>query len=136
MEVGKRMHIKDLPGSLEEFEQFNRAFEREHFTYAPTNAQIATATRALLLSMYLPRWLWSFGKPLVAALIDEPLLNAVGFALPPAWLRPIVQAGLRARARVQRLLPPRQEPYLFTQAPYPTYPQGYQIEGLGADRVS
>lgn len=134
MAVGTRMNIKDLPASLEAFEAFNIAFEREHFRYAPANERIASATRDLLLSMYLPRWLWPLGKPLVATLIDEPLLRAVGFDLPPPWLGQLTTSALRLKGRVQRVLPPRRTPYLFTQARYPSYPRGYQIEQLGADR--
>jgi hypothetical protein len=134
MAIGRRMGIRNLPESLEAFEAFNIAFEREHFRFAPSNARIAEATRALLLGMYLPRPFWFLGKPVVAALIDEPLLHAVGFALPPQSLRPLVAAALRLKATVQRALPPRRTPYLFTTAAYPSYPGGYQIEELGADR--
>lgn len=133
-EMSKRMNIKDLPDSLEDFEQFNIAYERKHFRYAPSNEKIALATRDLLLSMYLPHWLWFVGKPFVYALIDEPLLKAVGFPSPPAWLRGVVEGMLRLKARVKMFLPPRKRPYLFTQQHYPSYPQGYEIERLGADR--
>ncbi len=136
MEVGRRMNIKNLPTSLDQFEQFNLAYEREYFRYGPSNAQIANATRDLLLGMYLPEWLWPLGKPFVAALIDEPLLRAVGFQLPPRGLRPVVAATIGLKARLERFLPPRRKPYLFTQAIYPSYPGGYQIEELGADRAS
>lgn len=134
MAIGKRMGIKALPQSLDEFEAFNIAFEREQFRYAPSNARIAEATRALLLGMYLPRPLWRLGEPVVAALIDEPLLRAVGFAAPPSWLRPLVTGALRIKTAAQRALPPRRSPYLFTTAAYPSYPAGYQVEELGADR--
>ncbi|WP_337871546.1 oxygenase MpaB family protein [Meiothermus sp.] len=134
LEMGKRMNIRDLPNTLEEMERFNVQFEREHFRYTPSNEAIATPTRDLLLSMYLPRWLWPVGKPFVYALIDEPLLRAVGFPNPPAWLRRVVEGGLRLKARIQRLWAPRKRPYLFTAARYPSYPGGYQIEQLGADR--
>jgi hypothetical protein len=134
MEVGRRMNIKDLPATLEEFDAFNRAYEREHFRYAPTNEAIARATRDLLLGMYLPRPLWPLGEPLVAALIDEPLLRAVGFQPAPGWLRALAGGALRLKARAEGLLPPRRRPYLFTADRYPTYPSGYQIEDLGADR--
>ncbi len=134
MAVGTRMNIKDLPPSLEAFEDFNRAFEREQFRYTPANEHIANATRDLLLSMYLPRRLWPLGQPLVAALIDEPLLRAVGFGSPPAWLRSLASGGLRLKGRIQRVLPPRRAPYRFTEASYPSYPRGYVIEELGADR--
>jgi hypothetical protein len=135
LEMGKRMNIKDLPASLGDLEKFNIAYEREHFRYARSNEKIATATRDLLLGMYLPRSLWFVGKPFVYALIDEPLLKAVGFPSPPTWLRMFVEGGLKVKARVQRLLPPNKKPYLFTEANYPSYPNGYQIEELGADRV-
>jgi hypothetical protein len=136
MEVGRRMNIKNLPTSLDQFEQFNIAYEREHFRYGPSNAQIANATRDLLLGMYLPQWLWPLGKPFVAALIDEPLLRAVGFEFPPSGLRLVVASTIGLKARLERYLPPRRKPYLFTEAPYPSYPGGYQIEELGADRAS
>lgn len=134
MAIGRRMGIQELPESLEAFEAFNVAYEREHFRFAPSNARIAEATRALLLGMYLPRPLWPAGKPVVAALIDEPLLRAVGFAAPPRWLRVLASGALRLKAAIQRALPPRRTPALFTTATYPSYPGGYQIEDLGADR--
>jgi hypothetical protein len=134
MAIGRRMGIRDLPESLEAFEAFNVAFEREHFCFAPSNARIAEAARALLLGMYLPRPLWRLGKSVVSALIDEPLLRAVGFTSPPEWLRPLATGTLRLKAAVQRALPPRRRPYLFTTAAYSSYPGGYQIEELGADR--
>src|SRR5690348_3162594 len=39
-EVGRRMNIKNIPPSYEEFEQFNRDYERDHFRYADTNRAI------------------------------------------------------------------------------------------------
>jgi len=33
-----------------------------------------------------------------------------------------------------RHLPPRRRPRLITRRRHPSYPQGYRIEGLGADR--
>ena len=97
IEVAKRMDIKDLPKSLEKFEQFNLNYERENFRYAPSNKAIATATRDVLLSMYLPKWLWPIGQPFVYALIDEPLLKAVGFPSSPKWLQGVVKEGLRLK---------------------------------------
>ena len=135
IEIAKRMDIKDLPRSLEEFEQFNLNYERENFSYAPSNEVIAIATRDLLLSMYLPKWLWSIGQPFVYALIDEPLLKAVGFPSSPKWLQGVVKEGLRLKGRLQRFLPPRKRPYLLTKIKQPSYPNGYEIEQLGADKA-
>lgn len=36
-EVGRRMGIKDIPESYEDFEQFNRAYEQTHFRFVPSN---------------------------------------------------------------------------------------------------
>ncbi len=38
------------------------------------------------------------------------------------------------KARDNFFSPPNQKPYLFTEAKYPSYPNGYQVEELGADR--
>jgi hypothetical protein len=134
-EIGRRMHIGDLPESIEEFERYNVAFERAHFAYAASNEQIARATRDLFLSWFLPKWLWRAGAPLVHAMMDDRLLDAVGFARPPAALRRMADAVLRMRGRVLRLLPPRRRPRLITRQKHPSYPSGYAIEELGTFAV-
>lgn len=130
-EIGRRMNIRDLPESIEEFERYNIAFERAHFGYAASNELIARATRDLFLSWFLPKRLWPVGEPLVHALMDDRLLDAVGFPRPPALLRRMAAAALRLRARVLRLLPPRRQPRLITRQKHPSYPNGYVIEELG-----
>jgi hypothetical protein len=130
-EIGRRMNIKDVPEDMDAFERFNAAYEREHFGYAETNHAIARATRDLFLSWLLPRWLWPIGAPFVHALLDDALLDAVGFARPPARLRRLVEGALRLRGRVVRLLPPRRHPRLLTRKRHRTYPRGYAIEELG-----
>lgn len=130
-EVGRRMGIRDIPSSYEAFEHFNQAYEREHFAFAEPNRRLALATRELFLSWFLPRPLRPLGAPVVHAIIDERLLDAVGLPRPPAWLRRVVEACLRLRAQVVQLLPPRQRPRLITRMPHRTYPNGYRIEELG-----
>ena len=46
------MNIKAIPESYEEFEQYNIAYERDHFRYADTNRRVAEATRDLFLSWF------------------------------------------------------------------------------------
>jgi hypothetical protein len=47
-------------------------------------------------------------------------------------MRWLVAAGLRARGRLVRFLPPRRRPRLRTEMRRPTtYPDGYAIERLG-----
>lgn len=130
-EVGKRMNIKDIPESYEAFEAFHIQFEKEHFRFAETNREIGTYTTNLLLGMYVPKFLFFLGRPIVHSLMDAPLCEAMGIKRPPRWLRGSVYGLMRLRAAILRRLPERKKPYLGTQARRPTYPEGYKIEELG-----
>ncbi|SLN46522.1 oxygenase MpaB family protein [Roseisalinus antarcticus] len=129
--LGTRMGISDLPETIAGFDALNRAYEAAHFRFAESNAEIGGTTRDLLLGFYLPRFLAPLGRPVVHALCDRPLRDAMGFADPPRWLERLAVAGLRGRARVLRWLPARRRPRLITTKRRATYPQGYRIEHLG-----
>jgi hypothetical protein len=133
-EVGRRMGIKDLPETYEAFEQFNLDFEREQFCYSPDNEVIAVATRNLMLSWVLPKWLWKIGAPFVHALIDDRLLAAVGMKPAPVWLQKTVRGSVWLRGQFFRCMPPRRKPRLLTRIKTPTYPAGYVIADLGASK--
>jgi len=133
-EVGRRMAIKDIPASYEAFEQYNIEYERAHFKYSPDNHAIAVATRDLMLGWVLPKPARPLGAPFVHAMIDDQLLDAVGLPTPPQWMRGMVAGSLKLRGKLVRLMPQRQHPHLITQQKSRTYPNGYTIEELGADR--
>ena len=60
----RRMNIKNIPETCEEFEQYNLAYERKHFVYADTNRRVGEATRDLFLSWFpLPGFLRSMLRP-------------------------------------------------------------------------
>jgi hypothetical protein len=130
--IGQFMNIKDIPESYEAFEQFNIDYERTHFKFATTNKQLAVVTRDLMLGWYLPKPLWKFGAPAIHALLDEPMLDAVGFEHPPQWLRRLVEGSLRLRGFALKFLRRRHEPRMLTRLPSRTYPNGYRVEELGA----
>jgi len=71
------------------------------------------------------------GRTVLAALLDEPLLDALGFAHPAPRERRAVEGAIRARSRVVRLLPSRRRPRLRTLERQRSYPDGYEIERLG-----
>ena len=129
--LGHKMGITDIPPDFAAFERFQRTYEDTHFDYADSNAEIGALTRDLLLSMYVPRFLVPLGRPAVHAFCDPPLRRAMGFADPPRWLERALVLGLRARARVLRIVPPRKKPRLITKRQRPTYPSGYRIGELG-----
>ncbi len=143
-EMGRRMNIRDIPATLEQFEAFNRSYESKAFRFAESNVQVGSATRDLLLGFLLPRFLYPTARPFVHALMDKPLLTAMGFAPAPGLLRSIVTGGLKARAFLIRTLvrrkllwyPARRNPVLITQRQRPTYPQGYQVQELGTFKQS
>lgn len=132
--LGERMGIRDMPRELSVMMQFNEEFEAVNFRFAQTNQRIGKATSDLLLGFYLPRWMFWAGRPGVRAFLDPPLLTAMGFRAAPGWVRGLLMATLRLRARVLRVLPPRRKPRHLTQIPRPTYPKGYRIDELGTFR--
>ena len=109
-ELGRRMGIDGIPEDLDAFEQLNRDYEAAHFHYAETNRRIGTATLELLLGFYLPRWLYWAGRPVALALMDPPLLAAMGFASAGASQTPT--AHPQAAADLSRGLPDRRARHL------------------------
>lgn len=133
-EVGKRMHIQDIPETYEEFERYNLDYEHQHFRYSDANRRTGESTRDLFLSWF-PGILRPILKPCVHALLDDTMLKAFGFPAPPMLLRWGIAACLKLRARVLRLLPPRNQPDFFTDSPVRSYPNGYDISELGVPPI-
>ncbi len=129
-EVGKRMHIQNIPATYEELERYNLDYEREHFRYSDTNRRVGEATRGLFLSWF-PWWMRSPLKPVVHALLDDTMLDAFGFEHPPQLLRTAVANILKLRGLSLRFFPPRQQPHFFIDSPIRSYPNGYEIDELG-----
>jgi len=130
-EVGRRMNIRDIPGSYQAFEQYNIAYECEQFRFSEAARRVGEATRDMLLAWFLPKPLWPLGNPFVYALMDDRLLEAFGFPKPAATVRGLTEGSLRARSRLVRMLPERRTPRLRSQMPHRTYPDGYRTEELG-----
>ncbi|MGH2429115.1 MAG: oxygenase MpaB family protein [Candidatus Limnocylindria bacterium] len=130
-EVGRRMHIRDLPTDYWSFEAFNADYERRNFTYSDTNRRTGEATREMFLSWFLPRPLRRIGRPFIHAVMDEPLLRAFGFPDPPPGLRGLVAWALRARGWIAGHAPPRRRPRLRTEMRHRSYPEGHRVAELG-----
>ena len=129
--LGTNMGIDDIPQTYTAIDRFNRRYEEKNFRYAPSNAEIGSVTRDLLLSFYLPEFAVSVGRPAVHALCDRSLRDAMGFERPPGWLEWMLTNALKLRGRSMRLLPARRRPRLLTKRNRPTYPDGYRIIDLG-----
>jgi hypothetical protein len=132
-ELGRRMGIGDLPRTWQAWERLLDAYEDEHFGRDPGGRRVADATLELFttfpVNRRLPRRLV---RAAALALMDDPLLAALGHRRPPAVLCAAVRAGLAARARVVRWLPRRRNPRWFREQPVVRgYPRGYELGRLG-----
>jgi uncharacterized protein (DUF2236 family) len=124
------MAITSIPDTYEEFERFNLEYERTRFAYSDGGHRVAVATREMFLSWFpgLPRPL---GRRAIHALLDEPLLDALGLPHPTAAERHVVEASLRARGRALRSFPPRRRARRRTEGRRRSYPRGWRLEELG-----
>jgi hypothetical protein len=131
-EVGRRMGIRDIPETEAAYEEFNVAYERQRFRQNPASRRVADSTRDLFVGWLLPRRLWPLGYPALYAVMDDLLLDALGYRRPPAWFRRVVEVAVRLRGRLAALLPDRRRPYLRTRRRIASYPAGYRLDELGA----
>jgi hypothetical protein len=129
-QVGRRMAIREIPESFDEFRRFNEEYERREFRRTEASERVGTATRDMFLAWFpgLPKGL---GAPAIYALMDDRLLAAFGFPRPPRALLAAVQAALKARARAVAVLPPRRRPRLRVRRRTRTYGRDWRLEELG-----
>lgn len=130
-EVGFRMHIQDIPETYEEFEHYNLEYERQNFCYSEANRRIGEATRDLFLSWY-PKFLHYPLVPVINALLDDAMLKAFGFKKSPKYIQNSVENILKLRGKLLHLFPPRSRPDFYIDSPIRSYPNGYEIENVGA----
>ena len=131
--LGRHMGIRDIPPTWQSFSRLLDAYEREHFGFDPGARAVADSTLALLATFppndRLPS---ALVRRISLATMDPPLLDAFGFPHPSRAMRAFVRAGLRARGRVVRFLPPRSRPFYARQMPQiRSYPDGYAVSELG-----
>lgn len=134
-EVGKRMGIRDIPTTFEDFRRFKESYEREHFVYSDTNEKVGTYTVKLMCSWF-PAPLRPLVRLGVRSLLDERMSTAFGFRPAPKWFSSAAKKGLQLRAYATGFLPERRtsalrgDPHNRT---YPGYPNGYRIRELGPE---
>ncbi len=132
-EIGRGMGIMDIPATYDDFEAFNRRYEREHFAADPGGSRVAEATLGLFLEGF-PRLLRPGLRLGIYALLDEPVRRAFNYPRPPRIVSCLVTGLLRIRAIGLRLGPKRRRPLLRTKMRHPSYPEGHSIDDLGFDR--
>ncbi|MFC7529663.1 oxygenase MpaB family protein [Actinoplanes sp. GCM10030250] len=136
-EVGKRMGIRDIPGSFDEFRRFKVDYEQREFVYSDTNREIGEYTVELFAGWF-PGFLRPAARLGVRGMLDEPMLRAFGFEPAPRWVTALAGAGLKTRAFLVRMMPPRRKSVLGiskNNRTYPGYPDGHDVAELGAQEA-
>jgi hypothetical protein len=130
--LGRHMGIPDLPDDYAGFARLLDDYERAHFAPSPGGRAVSDATLDLMATFLAPRALSGAARTFALAILDDPLLRALGYTPPPRPVRAAARASLRARSRVVRFLPPRTEPFWAEDSPdVRGYPGGYDVRDLG-----
>ncbi|HET7430144.1 MAG TPA: oxygenase MpaB family protein [Nocardioides sp.] len=124
---GRLMGIPGLPTTYDGYLTLLREYEAERFAFTEANRRVTEATLRIGRAI-APLPLKPFARRVAIALMDEPLREALGMPQQPAWFVSAVRRGLRARALLLRLAPPRRT--AFHHRPT-TYPHGYSLQDIG-----
>jgi ER-bound oxygenase mpaB/B'/Rubber oxygenase, catalytic domain len=124
---GELMGITGLPTTYDGYLALLRAYEARRFEFTEANRRVTEATLRIARQV-APLPLRPLARRVTIALMDEPLRVALGMPEQPAWFVAAVRRGLRARARLLRLAPPRRTAYHHRPS---TYPGGYTLADIG-----
>ena len=133
-EVGKKMNIQNIPGSLKEFEAFIEEYEQMNFIMQETNNQLGNAT-VNIVKGWMPFFAKPFVLPVMKCLLDDNMLSALGYSKPSGALRKIVYGAMHLRALGLKKITFKKYPSFVTTEKNRTYPRGYKIEQIGPDSV-
>ncbi len=92
---------------------------------------LASAT-VTIMENWLPRLLRPLLQPVAACLLRPRFLAAAGYSAPSPWLKGIVTAALKFRARIKRYVSFEGYPNLLTSQSKRMYPLGdWSLQNLG-----
>ncbi|KAL4800218.1 hypothetical protein BDV19DRAFT_384578 [Aspergillus venezuelensis] len=118
-EVGMRMGIHSLPGTLDELVLWAADFEKREMVYSENNVKCLDATVDLYMRP-LPSFLRGLGRDIVASLLEKDVRVALGLSDPPSWISTLVEGILYTRSYINaHLLSPRLTPASITNNPNP-----------------
>ena len=132
--VGERMHIQDIPVSLEDFKSWAADYEGRNFQPSDSNKAVGDAT-VNIVKGWMPVFAKPFVKPVMKCLRDKPMLTALGYREPPSLLRTVVHGAMWLRGLALRKITFMHYPSFVTIEPNRTYKHGYEIEKLGPEAI-
>lgn len=133
LELGRHMHIREMPTRLTDWERLLDDYERDHFAFSEGGRRVADSTLELMTTFWpnrlAPAWLM---KRFAYAIMEDHLLAAFGYPRPGPLERRLFTGALRLRGRLLSLFPARREPKYPREFGYfKSYPGGYEIARLG-----
>lgn len=135
-QMGKLMQIKDIPDSLEEYETWKLAYEKEHQAYSENNHLVSEGLMRGLKQM-LPPVLGPFLLPFILSLIDKQYSELLGYRYPNIVTRSFFKGMMWLRKQFNKWFTIWDvlsfEEVLFTN--YQTYPDGYDKLKLGPEKI-
>lgn len=131
LEIGKRMHIQNLPKSLEEMETFKLEYETQLVRKSQATKQLGSLF-VELVSSWFPLVPTPIVGILLRCLLDDSSLKAFEMKAPPVVLKNLVGFCLRSRASILSFLPERLDSGLFVDRPSRSYSTGdYDLTKIG-----
>ncbi|KAI9322371.1 hypothetical protein BX666DRAFT_1894221 [Dichotomocladium elegans] len=149
-DIGKKMHIEDIPETLEDMKEFHKRYALDHVRYSPDNWKVGEPTVQQLSSLY-PKFTHAFIYKLVPAILNPA--DVAGFGLDPPsermannvdrafrltqWVvRHMMLPCIFPRVRTPTLPDKKTGLYKTTFDVFePVYPNGYCIYALGPDKA-
>ncbi|WP_333619697.1 oxygenase MpaB family protein [Dietzia sp.] len=133
-QVGSRMGIDSIPGTLAEFRTWRDLYEEEHFARTETTVAVGGYTLGLMKAWF-PAPAGPFVELGVNALLDDKMREAFGFDEPHRAFKVAMSTALRLRGRIVGLLPARRRGVDIDSEPNRTYPDfgpDFPVRDLGA----
>jgi len=134
-QIGEQMNIKNIPTTITAFKNYHDDFEKEYFVYSKANVKVAQATEDLMLSWYMPKFMFNAARPFLHAVMEPHVLKAFNFREPGESMRELATKTLRARSFAESLVP-RTKPYIRSRDhKHKFYPNGYTMNDLGPEKL-
>ncbi|MCT7982716.1 hypothetical protein NG796_05350 [Laspinema sp. A4] len=130
-EISQRMHMKNLPNTLEGIKAFKTDYENKYVYNSPWTKDLVQVF-VDLISSWFPLVPKSLINVAFRCLLDDKSLQAFEMQAPPIPVKKLVEFSLRSRGILLSFLPPRTTSGLFVDHPSRSYPnKDYNIAKLG-----
>lgn len=137
-DLGTAMNIKGIPADFQSFSDWYQNYRQHNMQFHPDNKVVAQGLIDGMKPM-VPFFLRPIIQPIMLTLLnDDELIDAIGMKRPSVLTRFAVKSLMKVRATVLKLFNPWQHKafeYGRIAQHYPTYPEGYEGQLLGPEKV-